>query len=45
MMIATHSEVILEEALDRNLTLLLDGKADDFAARSYIREKLKIEQE
>ena len=41
VVIVTHSEVILEEALDRNLTLLLDGKADDLAAKKEIRDTLK----
>jgi hypothetical protein len=37
----THSEVILEEALENNLTLLLDGKADDLAGKQDIRNSLK----
>jgi hypothetical protein len=37
----THSEVILNEALDNNLTLLLDGKADDLAAKKDISNALK----
>ena len=41
VVIVTHSESILEEALDHNLTLLLDGKADDLAAKSDIRNTLK----
>ena len=41
VILATHSEVILENALDRNLTLLLRGQADDLAARSDIRNTLK----
>ena len=41
VVMVTHSEVILEEALDRNLTLLLDGKADDLAAKKEIRDTLK----
>ncbi len=39
--LVTHSEVVLEEALDRNLTLLLDGRADDLAAKTDIRNALK----
>lgn len=39
--IVTHSEVILDEALDHNLTLLLDGRADDIAAKTDIRNTLK----
>ena len=39
--LVTHSEVILDEALDHNLTLLLDGRADDIAAKTDIRNTLK----
>ena len=41
VVMVTHSEVILDEALDRNLTLLLDGRADDLAAKTDIRNSLK----
>ena len=41
VILVTHSEVILEEALDRNLTLLLGGQADDLAAKTNIRNALK----
>lgn len=41
VVLVTHSEVILEEALDTNLTLLLDGKADDLARKHEIRNSLK----
>lgn len=41
VVLVTHSEVILEEALDNNLTLLLDGKADDLAAKRDIKNTLK----
>ncbi|MBI2425652.1 MAG: ATP-binding protein [Candidatus Hydrogenedentes bacterium] len=41
VVIVTHSEVILEEALDTNLTLLVEGKADDLAAKKDIRAALK----
>lgn len=41
VVLVTHSEVILDEALDNNLTLLLDGRADDLAARKDIRDTLK----
>ena len=41
VILVTHSEVILEEALDRNLTLLLEGQADDLAAKTNIRNTLK----
>jgi len=37
----THSEVILDEALDHNLTLLLEGRADDIADKIEIRNSLK----
>ncbi len=37
----TYSEVILDEALESNLTLLLNGKADDLAKRTSIRNCLK----
>ena len=41
VVLVTHSEVILDEALDTNLTLLLDGKADDLAAKKDIKNTLK----
>ncbi len=41
VVLVTHSEVILDEALDRNLTLILDGKADDLAQKQDIRNSLK----
>lgn len=41
VILATHSEVILNEALDHNLTLLLAGRADDLAAKTDIRNTLK----
>jgi len=41
VILVTHSEVILDEALDHNLTLLLEGKADDLAAKTGIRNTLK----
>lgn len=41
VVMVTHSEVILDEALDHNLTLLLDGRADDLAAKTDIRNSLK----
>lgn len=42
VVMVTHSEVILEEALDNNLTLLLRGSADDLAKKAAIKESLKI---
>lgn len=41
VVMVTHSEVILDEALDNNLTLLIDGKADDLARKTDIRNSLK----
>lgn len=41
VILVTHSEVILDEALDNNLTLLLEGRADDLAGKQDIRNSLK----
>lgn len=41
VILATHSEVILKEALDHNLTLLLAGRAEDVAARADIESALR----
>ena len=41
VILVTHSEVILHEALDHNLTLLLDGQADNLATKENIRKALK----
>lgn len=41
VLIATHSEVVMQEALDNNLTLILDGQADDLARKTDIKESLK----
>jgi len=41
VVMVTHSEVILDEALDKNLTLLMDGKADDLARKPEIKNSLK----
>lgn len=41
VVMVSHSEVILDEALDNNLTLLIDGKADDLARKNDIRNSLK----
>lgn len=41
VVLVTHSEVILDESLDKNLTLLLEGQADDVAAKKEIRNTLK----
>ena len=41
VVLVTHSEVILDEALDHNLTLLLAGQADDVAAKTAIKNSLR----
>lgn len=41
VILVTHSEVILDEALDQNLTLLIDGQAERIAERTEIRNALK----
>ncbi len=41
VVMVTHSEVILDEALDTNLTLLLEGCADDLAKKQDIKNSLK----
>ncbi len=41
VVIVTHSEVILDEALDTNLTLLLEGQSDELAKKADIRNSLK----
>lgn len=41
VVIVTHSEVILNEALDTNLTLLIDGKVENLAKRKDISDSLK----
>ncbi|MDP2368459.1 ATP-dependent nuclease [Rhodoferax sp.] len=41
VVMVTHSEVILDEALDSNLTLLMDGKTDDLARKAEVRNGLK----
>ena len=41
VVLVTHSEVVLAESLERNLTLLLEGQADDLAARPDILNALK----
>lgn len=41
VVLVTHSEVILEESLEKNLTLLLDAKADNLARKQSIRNALK----
>jgi hypothetical protein len=41
VILVTHSEVVLTEALDTNLTLILEGRCDDLAAKQEIRDALK----
>jgi ABC-type branched-subunit amino acid transport system ATPase component len=41
VVIVTHSEVVLAEALETNLTLILDGKPDNLATRTEIQTALK----
>ncbi|MDE0625378.1 MAG: AAA family ATPase [Bryobacterales bacterium] len=41
VVLVTHSEVILNEALDRNLTLLLGGGADELASKTNIIAALR----
>ena len=41
VVLVTHSEVILEEALETNLTLLLEGRADNLAGKKDIQSSLK----
>lgn len=42
VVMATHSEVILDEAIDTQVTLLLDGQADDLASAHDMRSSLKL---
>lgn len=41
VVMVTHSEVLLREALDRNLTLILQGRAENLAKKEDIRAALK----
>jgi len=41
VVMVTHSEVILDEALDNNLTLLLDGRSENLAKTQRIKDSLK----
>jgi len=41
VVIATHSEVILEDAIDTNLSLLIDGKAVDLATPQDMKNALR----
>lgn len=42
VVLVTHSEVILDAALETNLTLLLGGRADNLAKKVEIHESLKL---
>jgi hypothetical protein len=42
IVMVTHSEVILDEAVDSNLTLILDGKAEDISNQAKIKNSLKL---
>lgn len=42
VILVTHSEVILDEALDQNLTLILDNRAENLAKKGDIRNALKF---
>ena len=41
VVMVTHSEVILDEALENNLTLLLDGRAENLVKTQRIKDSLK----
>ena len=41
VLMATHSEIVMQEALDSNPTLILNGQADDLASKPAIKESLK----
>jgi ABC-type cobalamin/Fe3+-siderophores transport system ATPase subunit len=41
VLMATHSEVVMQEALDSHLTLILGGHAEDLASKPAIKESLK----
>lgn len=41
VLMATHSEVVMQEALDSHLTLILGGHAEDLASKPAIKEALK----
>ena len=42
IILVTHSEVILDECIDQNLSLILDGRVDNLATRTKIRNALKF---
>jgi predicted ATPase len=41
VVIVTHSEIVLGEALDTNLTLILEGKTESLARQADVRNALK----
>jgi ABC-type branched-subunit amino acid transport system ATPase component len=41
VLMATHSEVVMQEALDSHLTLILGGHAEDLASKPAIKASLK----
>ncbi len=41
VVLVTHSEVLLREALDTNLSLILHGRSEDLADKEAIRASLK----
>jgi AAA15 family ATPase/GTPase len=41
VIISTHSEVILDEAIDTNLTLLLNNKANNLASDTHLRTQIQ----
>jgi ABC-type branched-subunit amino acid transport system ATPase component len=41
VLMATHSEVVMQAALDSHLTLILGGHAEDLASKPAIKESLK----
>lgn len=40
-MLVTHPEVVVDAALDKNLTVVLDGKTENLAATKSIKITLK----
>ena len=42
VILVTHSEIILDEALDQNLTFILGNRVDNLANKSEIRSALKF---
>jgi hypothetical protein len=42
VVMVTHSEVILVEAVERNLTLILDGRVENISKKANVENSLKI---